>query len=67
MMSIATWLLKGNKEGEKMKDDLMYEIKALLEQKASVSEVECFVNLEGDRVVTYKQNGEKYLVSVDVL
>lgn len=50
-----------------MKDDLMYEIEALLKNKAGISEVECFVNLEGDRVVTYKQHGEKYLVTIEVL
>ena len=48
-----------------MKDDIMYEIKDLLEQKASVSGVETYINLEGDRVVSYKQDGIKYLITIE--
>ena len=48
-----------------MKDDTIYEIKDLLEQKASVSEIETFTNLEGDRVVSYKQDGVKYLITIE--
>ncbi len=47
-------------------DDLVYELAEYLKEKGHKN-VESYINLEGDRVATFEEDGNKWLLSVDLL
>ena len=47
-------------------DDLVYELAEDL-KKMGYKNVKSYINLEGDRVATFEEDGNKWLLSIDLL
>lgn len=50
-----------------MEKHLMEKIKTILNQEKDICNVDIYINLEGNWVVSYEYNNEKYLVSIDMI
>lgn len=50
-----------------MEKHLMEKIKTILNQEKDIYNVNIYINLEGNWVVSYEYNNEKYLVSIDMI
>lgn len=50
-----------------MEKHLMEKIKTILNQEKDIYNVDIYINLEGNWVVSYEYNNEKYLVSIDMI
>lgn len=49
------------------KDDIMGDIFHMLIHNETTENTRLFHNIEGDQVVTYEQNGERFLVVIEEL
>lgn len=47
-------------------DNLVYELAEDL-KKIGYKNVESYINLEGDRVATFEEDGKKWLLSIELL
>lgn len=50
-----------------MEKHLMEKIKTILNQEKDIYNVNIYINLEGNWVISYEYNNEKYLVSIDMI
>ena len=50
-----------------MEKYLMEKFKKILEEEKDITNVELFYNLEGDWVISYVYDNEKYLLNIDML
>lgn len=50
-----------------MEKYLMEKIKTILNQENDIKNVNMYVNLEGNWVITYEYNNEKYLINIDII
>lgn len=50
-----------------MEKHLMEKIKTILNQEKDIYNVDIYINLESNWVVSYEYNNEKYLVSIDMI
>ncbi len=47
-------------------DDLIYELAEYLKERG-YENVKSYINLEGDRVATFEEDGNKWLLTIDLL
>lgn len=50
-----------------MEKHLMEKIKTIFNQEKDIYNVNIYINLEGNWVISYEYNNEKYLVSIDMI
>ena len=50
-----------------MEKYLLEKFKMILEQEDDIKNVSMYVNLEGNLVISYEYNNEKYLINIDII
>lgn len=50
-----------------MEKHLMEKFKEILEQEEDITDIELFYNIEGNWVISYIYDNEKYLLNIDML
>lgn len=50
-----------------MEKHLMEKFKEVLEKESEITDIEMYYNIEGNWVIKYKYNNEKYIIGVDTL
>lgn len=51
----------------KFESELMSDIVGLLEEKEGVENISSYMNIEGSYVCTYTLEGERFVISIDML
>lgn len=50
-----------------MEKHLMEKFKEILEQEEDITDIELFYNIEGNWVISYIYDNEKYFLNIDIL